>query len=40
VILRQRYKEAVVEVKGFYWNSHCRKLPAMQTHWNPLSDSA
>jgi hypothetical protein len=36
VIFRQRYKQPVVEVKGFYRNSHCRKLPAMQTHWNPL----
>jgi hypothetical protein len=36
VILRQRHKQPVVEVKGFYRNSHCRKLPAMQTHWNPL----
>jgi len=36
MILRQRHEQPVVEVEGFYWNSHCRKLPAMQTHWNPL----
>jgi hypothetical protein len=37
VILRQRHQKAVIEVEGFYRNSHCRKLPAMQTHWNPQS---
>jgi hypothetical protein len=37
VILGQRDQEPVVETRGFYRNSHCRKLPAMQTHWNPLS---
>jgi len=36
VILRERDEEAVVEVKGFYGNPHCRKLPAMQCLWNPL----
>jgi hypothetical protein len=38
VILRQRDEQAVVEMKGFYRNSHYRKLPAMQTYWNPLGD--
>jgi hypothetical protein len=36
VILRERHEQTVVEVEGFYRNSHCLKLPAMQTHWNPL----
>jgi hypothetical protein len=36
VILGQRDQEPVFETKGFYRNSHCRKLPAMQTYWNPL----
>jgi hypothetical protein len=38
VILGQRYEQAVVEMESFYRNSHCRKLPAMQTHWNPLGN--
>jgi hypothetical protein len=37
VILRQRDEQPVLESKGFYRNSHCRKLPAIQTYWNPLS---
>jgi hypothetical protein len=37
VILGQRHQQPVLETKGFYRNSHCRKLPAMQTYWNPLS---
>jgi hypothetical protein len=36
VVLGQRDEKPVFEVEGFNWNSHCRKLPAMQTHWNPL----
>jgi hypothetical protein len=36
VILGQRDQEPVLEPEGFYRNSHCRKLPAMQTYWNPL----
>ena len=36
VVLGQCDEEPVIEVEGFYRNSHCRKLPAMQTHWNPL----
>src|SRR4051812_5175087 len=37
MILRQRDEQAVVQRKGFNRNSHCRKLPAMQSHWNPLA---
>jgi hypothetical protein len=37
VILGQRHEQPVLETKRFYWNSHCRKLPAMQTYWNPLN---
>jgi hypothetical protein len=37
LILGQGYEQPVIETKGFYRNSHCRKLPAMQSHWNPLS---
>ena len=36
VIFGERDKQPVIELKAFYWNLHCRKLPAMQTHWNPL----
>jgi hypothetical protein len=36
VILGQRDQEPVFETKCFYRNSHCLKLPAMQTYWNPL----
>ena len=37
VILGQRDEQPILQTKGFYRNSHCRKLPAMQTYWNPLS---
>jgi len=37
VILGQRDEQPVLKTEGFYGNSHCRKLPAMQTYWNPLS---
>jgi putative heme iron utilization protein len=40
MILRQRYEQPIVEMEGFYRNSHCRKLPAMQTLWNPLGGRA
>jgi hypothetical protein len=36
MILGQRDKKPVIKTKGFYGNSHCRKLPAMQSDWNPL----
>jgi hypothetical protein len=36
VVFRHGDEKPVIEVEGFYRNSHYRKLPAMQTHWNPL----
>jgi hypothetical protein len=36
MILGQCDKKPVIKMKGFYGNSHCRKLPAMQSDWNPL----
>jgi hypothetical protein len=37
MILGKSDEKPVIKVEGFYRNSHCRKLPAMQTHWNPLA---
>jgi len=37
VVFRQRHEQPVIQMEGFYWNPHSRKLPAMQSHWNPLS---
>jgi hypothetical protein len=39
MILGQGNKKPVIKVKSFYGNSHCRKLPAMQSDWNPLNCS-
>jgi hypothetical protein len=36
VVFREGDEQPVIEMEGFYRNSHCRKLPAMQTYWNPL----
>jgi hypothetical protein len=36
VVFRKRDEESVIEVESFYGNPHCRKLPAMESLWNPL----
>jgi hypothetical protein len=36
VIFGKGDEQSVVEVKSFYGNPHCRKLPAMESLWNPL----